>query len=131
MEGLHWPSPGGPGSKQVVPRLQDSNVPPTFPYHACPIFSHLVFATSLLSPESLAKASRLQHSVHFCGIQVRGNSQNEQKVWSEAENGERDWDLRYTKLILRGKKTDCFAVSMSLRAQARPGSDAELFMSRT
>ena len=59
----------------------------------------LVFATSLLSPESLAQASRLQHSVYFCGIQVRANSQNEQKVWSEAENGERDWDLRYTKLF--------------------------------
>ena len=91
IKGLHWPSPGGPGSKQVVPRLQDSNVPPTFPYHARPIFPHLVFATSLLSPESLAQASRLQHSLYFCVFKyarrVKMNKRSRARLKTESETG--------------------------------------------
>ena len=40
-----WASLRGPGSKQLVPGLQDGNVPPSFPDRVSRIFPHPVFPT--------------------------------------------------------------------------------------
>ena len=110
MKGLHFASLRGPGStaqvvhKQVVPGLQDGNVPPSFPDRVSPIGPPPCFPYYLLRAWHRLDCD----TVLFLRIQVRANSQT--SIGREAENGERDWDLTLRQTDFQ-KKNYSFAVS--------------------
>ena len=105
MKGLHWASLRGPGStaqvvhKQVVPGLQDGNVPPSFPDRVSPIGPPPCFPYYLLRAWHRLDCD----TVLFLRIQVRANSQT--SIGREAENGERDWDLTLRQTDFQKKTT--------------------------